>query len=204
MKTNAVSARVCAAGSRTVFVLLALVVALTGSAALATPYHLVPSDADLGDLDHTLYYTWGVNRPWTSTERAVGATLSFSGIYNWDNSPNVLYIHLFDSATLGVKTKTDSEGNGDAFAGQGISLVTYRNLSTHAQNLLYTLTADQVATLNTYAADGRIGLGFDPDCHFYNSGVALDITTTPGVPEPATLALLAAAGPMIALKRRRD
>ena len=48
-------------------------------------------------------------------------------------------------------------------------------------------------TVNTYAGDSRITIGFDPDCHYYNSGVDLTIMTTKrvdhSVPEPMSLLL---------------
>ena len=51
--------------------------------------------------------------------------------------------------------------------------------------------------LNAYAADGRIGLGLDPDCHFYNDGITLRLVT----PEPTSLALLGLGG--LAMMHRR-
>lgn len=173
--------------SRVVLVLGILFMACAG--AKGSTYSLSPSPADLNDLDHSYYYTWGIDRPWNSSEEAVSATLSFSKIYNWDDNPNVLYIHLLDYAKRGVKSGTDTK-NGDEFNGKGPMLITYTNLSNEAQNLSYTFTSDQLKSLNTFAADGRFGLGFDPDCHFYNSGVKLDITTRT-IPEPQTFVLLA-------------
>lgn len=59
----------------------------------------------------------------------------------------------------------------------------------------YTFTASQVQALGQYISNGGdIALGFDPDCHFFNNGISLNITTNPNqlpaVPEPATLFLL--------------
>lgn len=53
---------------------------------------------------------------------------------------------------------------------------------------------DQLARLTTHAAlfDGIIGLGFDPDCHFWNEGVTFSLDTSSQsseVPEPATMLL---------------
>lgn len=49
--------------------------------------------------------------------------------------------------------------------------------------------------LASYASDKIFGLGFDPDCHFYNAGITLTLTTESRgneVPEPATLILFGA------------
>ena len=179
---------------------------------MAESYSPVPPDKDLGDLDHYKYYTWGIETPWSIVpdandeyERVTSATLSFDDIRNWDNKPNVLYIHLLDDAPLGVRVDNDGQGGGDNFANMGILLRTYNNLPSTSQDLSYSFTEDQIDTLNEYAADGRFALGFDPDCHFYNRGVKLDIHTevmsTPPVPEPATMTVLLVGG--LAVLRRR-
>jgi len=50
-----------------------------------------------------------------------------------------------------------------------------------------------LTTLNAYAGDSRITIGFDPDCHYYNSGIDLTIITTKrqdnSVPEPMSVIL---------------
>jgi hypothetical protein len=137
-------------------------------------------------------------------ERVTGATLSFDSIRNWDNNPNVLYIHLLDDGPLGVTKGYDGQGGGDNFAGQGLVLTIYQNLPRTPQDLSYSFTDDQIAALNDYAADGRFALGFDPDCHFWNCGVQLDVLTEIAVvPEPATMTLLLVGGGLMALRRRR-
>jgi hypothetical protein len=58
----------------------------------------------------------------------------------------------------------------------------------------YTFSATEVALLNSFIDDGWIALGFDPDCHIFNDGIKLELTTAPvtisEVPEPASLLLL--------------
>jgi len=184
------------------------VVCLACSGAMGASYPLVPPDKDLDDLDHYWYYTWGIDTPWcvvpdpdNEYEQAAGASLSFNNIRNWNSKPNVLYIHLLDDAPLGITKGYDRQGGGDNFADQGIVLTVYHNLPSTPQNLSYSFSEDQVATLNEYAADGRFALGLDPDCHFYNCGVGLSVSTEV-VPEPAALTMLAVGG-LAVLRRRR-
>ena len=55
--------------------------------------------------------------------------------------------------------------------------------------------------MNQYAADGKLGFGFDPDCHYFNDGVNLEVTTQ-AVPEPASFAVLGLGG-LLLIKRRK-
>ncbi len=50
----------------------------------------------------------------------------------------------------------------------------------------------ELATLTSYLNDGNFGLGIDADCHFYNEGFKLSLTTekTSNVPEPCSLSLM--------------
>jgi len=194
---------------RTAYALVLSAIALTGSAALADPcdpspacYELTPCPPDLYDLNHACYYTWGISRPWGDMDVAVSACLTFKSIRNWTTEPNVLYVHLLDDAPLGVRSYRDNQGGGDNFARQGVLLVQYNNLPATPQTLTYVFTPDQVAALNACAADGRFALAFDPDCHFYNCGVELEVCTAP-VPEPSALAIASLGGVFMVGRRRR-
>ena len=196
---------------------LAAAVLSLPAAALAGTVTLVPTPPDLYDLDHSRYYLWGPTIQADLSEQTItAATLRFDDIRNHDNSSNVLYVHLLDSAPDGVTTYWDGQGGGDNLAGMGIELVTYTNLPSSSQDLIYELDLLELATLNEYlGADDDIALGFDPDCHFYNRGVSLslsydEVPSVPpgedGVPEPATMFAIAmgiSGVGMYARRRRR-
>jgi hypothetical protein len=73
--------------------------------------------------------------------------------------------------------------------------------TTSSYTVTYTLSSANVSLLTTLIDDDAntstdLGLGFGPDCHFYDSGVTLSFTTGPQVSVPdggATLAMLGAA-----------
>ena len=161
-------------------------------------YTFHPSPSDLNDLDHSKVYTWGVDWSAHKTETITSATLFINDLENWQPENDVLFIHLLDNPVLGTKEITDPTSyNQDYFSGQGILLTAYHDSSRPAHMpadwWTYTFTPSNLQTLKTYAADGRIGLGFDPDCHYYNCGVTWTINTS-SAPEPAT-ALLAGPAP---------
>lgn len=185
--------------------LATLVLALLPTAASADVITLQPTPADLYDLDHGRYYTWGFAPEFGEPDPVViGATLDFDNIRNWDSGRNWLHVHLLDAAPLGVTTYYDGERGGDNLAGLGLHLITYENLPTTPQDITYTFDADELAALNDYLADdGIAGLGFDPDCHFYNDGVALTLTYTNEVPEPACATLIGAGAAVMVVRRGR-
>jgi len=170
-----------------------LLFSFLGSASAAI-YNFSPSPSDLYDLDHYKYYTWGINSGGISDyEEIVSASLFIDDIYNWANEDNdILYIHLLDLNKAGVTIYTDNQYYADAFSGQGVLLDDYTDIKdgwSYREDYTYYFDNEELNALISYASNDYFGFGFDPDCHYYNSGIKLTVVTSP-VSEPATVLLL--------------
>ncbi len=191
-----------------------------------------PNPVDLNDLDHHSVYTWRIDNVNPNNLPITAATITISSIANWDSSPNILYMHLLDTAKHSgvssfiddpsnqtpvptsqmiddfVDTRYHNQSNWLVASGTADTFLTSKSFTTTPTNYVYTFTADQLKALNAYVANGHnVALGFDPDCHFYNNGIKFNITTA-AVPEPSAIFLL--GGGLIglffrhrALKRRQ-
>jgi hypothetical protein len=150
----------------------------------------------------------------------VSASLSFKQIANWNSDPNDLFVHLFDTAkNAGLTTQQEeplsqtTDTPADELVGPtytvsypaantastlfanntGNTNLFAKSFTTTPTDWTYNFTSAQVLALNSYIANGGdIALGMDPDCHFFNNGVTLTLTTGPlaTVPEPASLSLM--------------
>lgn len=188
---------------RTLIYLLALTLTFTISSA-ASAITFTPTPSDLADLDHWKWYTWGID--WSPDEGEVitGATLTIYNIRNWADEPSdILNIWLLDDPALGTIVGTDNQYPTDYFSSYSNSsykIDTWTDVvdGDPGHTLTYDLfsryddidgTMNLGAALTTFADVGTFGFGFDPDCHYWNDGILLDITTK-SVPEPSSLILL--------------
>ncbi len=175
--------------------------------AAAAPYTYVPNPADLNDLDHHSAYTWRIDNINLGGGTVSGASLTFKNIANWDTNPNMLFIHLFDTAkNAGVSSFLDATGApvpvnqiADNFAspllasnpliasGTGNTFLTSKSFTMTRTTFTYNFTIAQLLALQSYIANGgNIAFGLDPDCHFFNDGVTFNMT----VPEGGKTAVL--------------
>ena len=178
------------------------------------------------DLDHHMAYAWRIGGVDLTGKSITSATLTFKNIKNWDSNPNMLFIHLLDTAkAAGVSSFQDAPLSqapvtdiNDDFAGTRYlnnplvargtanTFLTQQSFSTTGRDFVYTFTADQLKVLSAYFLNGSdIAFGFDPDCHFWNDGIAFTFTTTPNtVPEPTTMLLLGSGLAGMYYRRKRQ
>jgi hypothetical protein len=190
---------------------------------------------DVWDLDHTHYHTWGINNFSIPTGRVVTeATLTFYNINNWtaaeNNDPRqVLNVWLLDSALNPTRSGSeegmppsgrviqynDTDNGPDNLAGwlysDKVKIGTYHDSNGgpfgDVINLVYTFsTLGLLDELNAYINNGHnFAMGFDPDCHYYNCGIRLEICTgLRHVPDGGATLLLLGIGllAMYGIKRR--
>ena len=102
---------------------LTALLALPGRAS-ATVLTYVPGAGvganDLGDLDHHYYYAWTlglISVP--ANEVITSAYITFTNMYNWDASKNVLFLDMFDTPAAGgnilVGPNTGVNSAGDTY-----------------------------------------------------------------------------------------
>jgi len=157
------------------------------------------------------------------------AKLTIFNIWDWRVENDILYINLLDDTkkpssgnvtTISNENSNDSVANGNWFAPasrsgryQGSTALTTWTDPNGGQstgfNLVYQFNLTQLSLLSSYIIDPTysysngtghmFGLGFDPECHYYNQGVQLTIETeTPRVPDE-TVTLWMIGGSLAAL-----
>ena len=220
-KSSAICRTFCA------FAALAIVASAQAS---VTTLSFQPSPTDLNDLDHHLAYTWRLDNINVAGFAITSATLSITNISNWDTNPNVLHLHLLDTAIKsGISSFVDDPTGStpvtdltDDFVsgryhndpnwlvknGTADTFLANPSFTTTGVNYTLNFTPTQLQTLANYIASGNdIAFGLDPDCHFFNDGIKFTMSLTP-VPEMSALypivGLIAAVGLTHLLRRRRQ
>lgn len=188
---------------RTFLPLLFIGILMFSVPAFAITYEFQPTPPDMLELNHAYYYMWSIDLTIPAGDVITSAELVVNDLWDGSADPlNIIYIHLVDTPTPLPYTIPGSSnltygrdqalGYIDNFATAGPLLTTYHDPFSdwhHRTTFTYTFTGSQLDTLATYA-DGSVGLAFDPDCHFGNTGVTFRVTTA--VPEPAAILLLGA------------
>jgi PEP-CTERM motif len=182
-------------------------------------------------LDHHDAYTWQINNILIPQgQQITGATITFTDMRNWDTNPNMLFVHLLDTAVHNGNNAVGSYQDvssaqapvtsiSDAFAGSDLAsnplvapgvgntfLFQHSFSGTSASSFTFTFTSAQLQALMAYINNGNnIAFGFDPDCHFFNNGITFTIFTNhpTATPEPMTLTLLGTGLAGLYYQRRR-
>ena len=157
-------------------------VAVIATSANADVYTFQPYPVDLFDLEHSKYYTWKIDFSPPSGETITDAGLFFDNIRNYNSSDNELFVSLLPGSWLwdGLAEFDDTlpghDDDNGLYTGH-VPLIAY-TLPDYATDQTYDFSSSEIGALNTYVSlDGNFGIGFDPDCHFYNDGVTLTIET---------------------------
>jgi hypothetical protein len=136
---------------------------------------------------HGTDYLWKVattSSPWfiPGGENIQSATLTINDLNNWAIEDDYMDIYLLNNPYIHPNWPTK------------LLLTTYTDTNESdnvnpIETFTYNLTASQISTLTAYLSDGKFGIGFDPNCHYYNNSMTFTVTTRP-VPEPTTMLLL--------------
>jgi len=177
---------------------------------------------DMYDLDHGKWYEWGMSWNRTAYDPASirSAWLTVSNVYDNTHDPqNVVFAEVLDTPRdgVGVRIGSDNESlHSDYFASSSYPnphefLTAFHDTQAGdtPQNWRWDFNATDLSKLKSYASNnGLFGIGLDPDCHFVNTGIKLNVEwcarqDTPPTPELGTWMLLACSGLAGALVTRR-
>ena len=161
--------------------LLGSILLLTGLASAET-FTYTPDPENLDSFPHNRTITWGIDVSAVVGMQVNDVELYIDDISNWDDGENVLHIHMMNNQPLGVTVHSDNSNPSDAFEGQGevVDHWVDQNGAATLDNLSYSASTLSIVPLSDdWCQDGVLGFAFDPDCHFWNSGVRVVIIAEP-------------------------
>jgi len=147
-------------------------------------------------LAHGTDYTWSVDSSWgiPTGEHITSATLSIAGLNNSaEPESDSLNIYLLNNPYTNWPTKTLLTVFQDTNGYYWKDSLGVTHFTNPSETLNYNLTTAQLVDLTTYISDNTFGLGFDPNCHYSNTGITFSIVTEKNpvsTPEPTSLLLL--------------
>ena len=171
----------------------------------ATTINAPSSLVGTGTLNGGNAYSWGISIAVPTGQTITAAQIDFTNIKltSASGSTGTLWTDLLNSPNTGVTTAVDNDAAGDywstKFSGANITSIGSKVFAAVGTTLTwsYVLNAAQLTALNSYLAAGTFNIGFDPDCTYSVSGVALKYTlkpTTNSVPDGAMTAFLMVIG----------
>jgi hypothetical protein len=192
-------------------ILMILVIAPSTSLAATMSW----STTNLTSMEHGTDYTWkvanGTGTQWyiPTGEHITSAYLDIADLNNWAIEDDYLNIYLLNNPIswtdkILLTTYEDDNETGSwqtQMQGQW-KWINWRRVwvqvpvqvwvsENPSEDFHYDLTGDQINTLASYLLDGNFGIGFDPNCHYYDTLITFTITTgKESVPEPTTMLLL--------------
>jgi len=166
---------------KTMIVGLALLGMATVMVNAAEVFTFTPDPENLNDLDHHMWYSWGFDVTVLDGRFIEEVELRIENISNWDDDANVLYLHLLNNAPMGVNSGHDGQDPVDYFDGAGPLIEAWvdENGAGASEDLSFLLSErGLIDDAQNFVLDGILGIGFDPDCHYFNDGVTLIVTAS--------------------------